>query len=60
MPVEFEVIARGEGFVLLDSVADIPENFGFDGVVNFGVIFYLIDGSETEVSGGNSFLGSRR
>ena len=45
MPVELEFIAGGEGFVLLDSVADIPEYFGFDGVVNFRVIFYFIDGS---------------
>jgi hypothetical protein len=58
MPVELEVIAGGEGFVLLDSIADIPKNFGFNGVVNFRVILYLIDGSKTEVSRGNSFLGS--
>lgn len=58
MPVELEVIAGGVGFVLLDTVADVSEDFGFGGIVNFGVIFDFINGSETEVSRGNSFLGS--
>jgi hypothetical protein len=58
MPVELEVVAGGVGFVFLDSVADISEYFGFGGVVNFGVIFDFINGSETEVSRGNGFLGS--
>lgn len=58
MPVELEVVAGGVGFVLLNTVADVSENFGFDGVVDFGVIFDLIDCPETEVSRCDGFLGS--
>ena len=59
MPVEFKVTVCGVRFVFLNSITDISENFGFGGIVNFGMILNLIDGSETKISRSNSFLGSR-
>lgn len=44
VPVELEVLSRRVGPVLLNSVADIPKNFSFGGVVNFRVIFDLVNG----------------
>lgn len=60
MPVELEVSTCGVGFVLLNSVADIPQDFGFGGDVNFRMILNLVNGSETEVSRSNSLLSSSR
>lgn len=56
MPVEFEVLAGRVGSVFLYSVADVSKDFGFGGVVDFGMIFDLIDGPEAEVSRGDSLL----
>jgi hypothetical protein len=60
VPVELEVSTCGIGFVLLNSVADISEDFGLGSVVNFWMILDLINGPETEVSWSNSLLSSCR
>jgi hypothetical protein len=49
VPVELEVRTCGIGFVLLNSVADISEDFGLGSVVNFGMVLDLINGPEAEV-----------
>ena len=47
MPVKLEILGLGIGSIFLKSVADISENFGLGGVINLGMIFDFIDGSET-------------
>ena len=60
MPVEFKFFTRRVGLVFLNSVADVSENFSFGRVVDFGMIFDLINGSETKVGGGDGLLCSER
>ena len=50
MPVEFHLFGFRIWTIFLDAVADISEDFGFGGVIDFGMVFNLIDSSKTEVS----------
>lgn len=58
MPVEFQILGFGVRLILLNSVADIPQNFSFCGIVDFGMILDLIDGSEAEIGRSNCLLSS--
>lgn len=58
MPVEFHVSGLTVGSVFLDAVADISEDFGFGWIVDFGMIFNFIDGSEAQICRGDGLLAA--
>lgn len=60
MPIELEFFSSGVRLVLLNSITDIPKNLGFGGVVNFRMIFNLVDGSQAKIGWGNCLLCSSR
>ena len=60
MPIKLEFFGSGIRSVLLNSITDIPENFGFGRVINFRMIFNLINGSQAKISGGDRLLCSSR
>lgn len=59
MPVEFQVLTCGVRLVLLNSVADVSEDLCLCSVIDLWMILDLINGSEAEVSRGDSLLGTR-